>query len=493
MASSASCHRRASCCRLSSCRLSSSCLSWSSWTSCFSSFRLSSSDRCSSGLASCHRASCCPASCCRRTAQTLQARLPPDTSPSTCRSCSSWILRVFRRIYADTLRRTDGMRSWPQSYRPGRGRHYRSHQVAGSRRSAVFDESNWKRHWAEIYRFTHNSEVFQAVTLLRFVFRSISATNLRVTGTSRLWRGAARKIGPAIASSSGRLPCSTSFCMELRMLPGKLLIVEITESGSTLAPSPCATEQASRTQNSSSCSHVASAAISPVVLSVAVVISANGAKNTSLLQSNVCSSSTNWQVKPSFCKSSRVLCIRVRPIEETLSRANGERCRMCPGAVRSDSTIIVAGTMRAAPYRERSIATWSIPLSNGMMALAELPLGSEPNAESSWVAFTAIHSTSTAGTVVVRSTRTLNFPKGLSRCSVSGYRPIASPLTTSVTAAPDFDKEAAISPPTPPGPRIACRMNGDSRHELSLSSTLRRRPTDLEDINIHCGFWARYG
>jgi hypothetical protein len=38
---------------------------------------------------------------------------------------------------------------------------------------------------------------------------------------------------------------------------------------------------------------------------------------------------------------------------------------------------MVAGTMRAAPYRQRSIATWSMPLSNGMMDLAELPLGDE--------------------------------------------------------------------------------------------------------------------
>src|SRR5205085_3246940 len=123
----------------------------------------------------------------------------------------------------------------------------------------------------------HGIGVFQALTLLRFVFLSTSATNLRVTGTSRLWRGAARKIGPAIASSSGRLPRSTSFCMELRMLPGKLLIVEITESASTFAPSASATAQASRTQISSSCRHVASAAISPLVLSAAVVTSAIGA------------------------------------------------------------------------------------------------------------------------------------------------------------------------------------------------------------------------
>jgi hypothetical protein len=82
------------------------------------------------------------------------------------------------------------------------------------------------------------------LALLRFVLRSTSATNLRVTGTSRLRPGARRKIGPAIASSSGRFPRSTSFCMELRMLPGKFLIVEITESGSTFAPSASATAQA---------------------------------------------------------------------------------------------------------------------------------------------------------------------------------------------------------------------------------------------------------
>ncbi len=64
---------------------------------------------------------------------------------------------------------------------------------------------------------------------------STAATSFFVTGTSIPCRAAPRRIGPAIASSSGVLPCSTSFCMELRMFPGIFTTAAITASASIFA------------------------------------------------------------------------------------------------------------------------------------------------------------------------------------------------------------------------------------------------------------------
>src|SRR4029077_18461332 len=90
----------------------------------------------------------------------------------------------------------------------------------------------------------------------------------------------------------------------------------------------------------------------------------------------------------------------------------------------------------------------------------------------SWVAFTVIQRTSTGGTYADFSTSTVKFPKGLSSCSWQGYLSSASGRTTIVTGAPFFARQAPISPPTPPGPRIACRMVG--HYALEVRSASRR-------------------
>src|SRR5580765_7487863 len=82
--------------------------------------------------------------------------------------------------------------------------------------------------------------------------------------------------------------------------------------------------------------------------------------------------------------------------------------------------------------------------------------GTELSADSSWVAFTAIHNTSVEGTSANFSTGALKLPtSGLSSCSSPGNS--ASPLarTTIVTASPTLASEAPRTPPTPPEPRIA--------------------------------------
>ena len=78
---------------------------------------------------------------------------------------------------------------------------------------------------------------------------STAAASFCVAGAGMRCRVAPRKIGPAMASSSGARPCCTSFCMELRMPGGILPKPEITASASTFAPSAVATAQASRTQD----------------------------------------------------------------------------------------------------------------------------------------------------------------------------------------------------------------------------------------------------
>src|SRR5580692_10819622 len=131
---------------------------------------------------------------------------------------------------------------------------------------------------------------------------------------------------------------------------------------------------------------------------------------------------------------------------------------MCPGLTRSVSTAIVAGITRPEPYRPRSSEIWSMPFSSGTIARTASGFFSATSAGSNCVAFTVIQSTSTAGTSAATETFTVKFPKGLSRCSCLGYCPSVSRRTTSVTESPARARQAPISPPTPPAPRIACRI-----------------------------------
>src|SRR5215211_4461295 len=59
-----------------------------------------------------------------------------------------------------------------------------------------------------------------------------------------------RRIGPAIASTSGGRPAATSFCIELWKPSGAPLSVARIGSGATLAPSAAPTAQASLTHPS---------------------------------------------------------------------------------------------------------------------------------------------------------------------------------------------------------------------------------------------------
>jgi hypothetical protein len=73
-------------------------------------------------------------------------------------------------------------------------------------------------------------------------------------------------------------------------------------------------------------------------------VSANGTRNISLLHINVFSSSMKRHSNPDAASFSTVVDKILRPAEETLSRAKGERQTIWPGATRSVSTATVAGT-----------------------------------------------------------------------------------------------------------------------------------------------------
>src|ERR1700722_9024679 len=290
-----------------------------------------------------------------------------------------------------------------------------------------------------------------------------------------------------MASSSGVLCCATSFCMELRIFPGIFITPAITASASTFAPSATATAALSRRHERPSSRHTGSESISPVVLSAAVVDSANAARKTSLPHMSVGSSSTKRHSKPSCWRYSTGLPSRARPAEDTFSRANGERWTMCPGATRSVSTAMVAAMTRSFPNRDRSSARWSMPLSSGTIAPTDSGLVNAARAGTNSVAFTVIQSTSTGGTVEARATGTLKLPNALSSWSCSGYRASDSGLTTRVTGAPDRARHAPIRPPIPPAPRIACRK-GDGEDIVSrvcrLSVFARRGGHAFQNIRL---------
>src|SRR5271157_51639 len=161
---------------------------------------------------------------------------------------------------------------------------------------------------------------------------------------------------------------------------------------------------------------------------------------------------------------------------------------MCPGAILSDSTAIVAAMTFSAPYFDRRRGMWSVPFSSGTIAFTNSGLVSAARAKSSCVAFTVIQSTSAGGTSATRETGTLKFPNALSRRSCSGYWASEPGLTTSVTEAPDRARHAPIRPPTPPAPRIACRKG------WGIPSLFGRGDADaLQDLRIGEGVVALLG
>jgi len=77
--------------------------------------------------------------------------------------------------------------------------------------------------------------------------RAISATTPRVTGAPP---GAARRIGPAMASSSSSPPASASFNMEDRIPAGRLCNRSLTAAGSTATPPAAAASSTSPSSRS---------------------------------------------------------------------------------------------------------------------------------------------------------------------------------------------------------------------------------------------------
>src|SRR5882762_2176610 len=86
---------------------------------------------------------------------------------------------------------------------------------------------------------------------------------------------------------------------------------------------------------------------SPIVIPEAAVVSAQGASIASLFHNIFCSSVLNWQLKPNCLNFSIVDASLLSPIEGTERRTDGDRGTIFPGATRSDSTAIVAGTTRS--------------------------------------------------------------------------------------------------------------------------------------------------
>src|SRR5580704_6289122 len=155
---------------------------------------------------------------------------------------------------------------------------------------------------------------------------------------------------------------------------------------------------------------------------------------------------------------------------------------MCPGLTRSVSTAIVAGTTRPEPYRALSSETWSMPLSKGTIARTASGFLRATSAGSNCVAFTVIQSASTGGTSAATKTFAAKLPKGLSKLSCLGYCASASRRTTSVTESPACARQEPISPPTPPAPRIACRMVSGIRPPASVVLHCRRQA--LRNLSI---------
>src|SRR5207244_2783069 len=112
------------------------------------------------------------------------------------------------------------------------------------------------------------------------------------------------------------------------------------------APSAAATAHVSIVLERSRGSHCGSERISPLVRPAAVVVSAKGAKKHSLLHIKVASLTIKRYSVPKPDNFSITLWSCDWPRSDIAKRTKGDRRIICPGATRSDSTEIVAGTTR---------------------------------------------------------------------------------------------------------------------------------------------------
>src|ERR1019366_8905164 len=95
-------------------------------------------------------------------------------------------------------------------------------------------------------------------------------------------------------------------------------------AGSRGVPLAVLTAQASWIQASIRFRHTGARFSSPAVMPEAVVVSAYGPRNASLLQRIFASSALNLHVNPNCCNFSMVDASRLSPIEDTVRRAPGD-------------------------------------------------------------------------------------------------------------------------------------------------------------------------
>src|SRR5215467_4950394 len=139
---------------------------------------------------------------------------------------------------------------------------------------------------------------------------------------------------------------------------------------------------------------------------------------------------------------------------------NGLAWTTWPAPTRSDSTRMAPGITRS-PNDCRRRATWSTPFSSGTATASGATAGEATRrASSSCGALTVTHSTSTArSSRVLAGTSTSNSPSTtLSTWTPPGYSSIAAERRISTTGLPACASAPPTSRPTPPAPRIACRM-----------------------------------
>src|SRR3712207_5398508 len=185
----------------------------------------------------------------------------------------------------------------------------------------------------------------------RYPSATIRSTRARVADTSIPCSVPPRRMGPAIASTSGGRPAATSFCIELRKASGTPSNDARIGSGATLAPSATPMAQASLTHPSNPVHRPGSERTTPSGPPEAVVASAKCAKKQSLLQSIVTSSSLTSQPNPTPRSSSDKASARARVagLGATCTSAHAERCRTRSGPICSASTQIVPGKTGSAP------------------------------------------------------------------------------------------------------------------------------------------------
>ena len=175
-----------------------------------------------------------------------------------------------------------------------------------------------------------------------------SSTSRSVTGTGTPACAAARTIAPPIASSSIGRPWAASRCIDEVIVAGTASRAATVPGASTDAPAAAATDAISSTMASRSSRR--SVRTTPAGAPLWVVSTASGARKTSLPQSSPASSSRRLTSRPARRRWSAS-----RPTSPSTSGrtaistvAKGLVCSMTPGAVRADSTRMLAATTRAS-------------------------------------------------------------------------------------------------------------------------------------------------